>query len=121
MANHVLDHYRLDLESRRNVVRLAFLQSLERWKNAHSAFKKEKKRLNVLWQQWRLEIQALGKTQKDHWPPPSSHVEPPSELFRVDTKKMTSLIVSGLAQTALGRSLFARDIRDMRASGSGAL
>ena len=34
---------------------------------------------------------------------------------------MTSLIVSGLAQTALGRSLFARDIRDMRASGSGAL
>ena len=34
---------------------------------------------------------------------------------------MTSLIVSGLAQTALGRSLFARDIRDMRASALGAL
>ncbi len=27
---------------------------------------------------------------------------------------MTSLIIAGLAQTALGRSLFARDIRDMR-------
>ena len=34
-------------------------------------------------------------------------------------RKMTSLIVSGLAQTALGRSLFARDIRDMRASAAG--
>lgn len=114
VANHVLDHYRLDLESRRNVVRLSYQQALDRWKNSHHAWQKQQHRLNILWQQWRLEIQALGKAQQEHWPPPPPHIEPPAELFKVDTKKMTSLIIAGLAQTALGRSLFARDIRDMR-------
>ncbi|CAK9033829.1 unnamed protein product [Durusdinium trenchii] len=88
VANNVLDHYRLDAETRKSVVKNSFHHALERWKIAHVAFKKEQKRLNVLWQQWRLEIQALGKMQKEHWPKPPPYVEPPTELFKVDTKKL---------------------------------
>ena len=122
------DHYRLDLESRRNVVRLSYQLALDRWKarvylicivgiptltwknlilcivldvallhwymcplflvqNSHHAWQKQQHRLNILWQQWRLEIQALGKAQQEHWPPPPPpHIEPPAELFKVDTK-----------------------------------
>lgn len=54
--------------------------------NSHHAWQKQQHRLNILWQQWRLEIQALGKAQQEHWPPPPPHIEPPAELFKVDTK-----------------------------------
>ncbi len=60
--------------------------------NSHRAWQKQQHRLNILWQQWRLEIQALGKAQKEHWPPPPPHVEPPAELFKVDTKWLCSTI-----------------------------
>ena len=35
--------------------------------HAYQKFKREQSRLNVLWQQWRLEIQALGKAQQERF------------------------------------------------------
>ncbi|CAJ1342966.1 unnamed protein product [Effrenium voratum] len=110
------DHYRLDIDTRRSVARTIFFQSLDRWKESNNKFAHERKRLNGLWQQWRLQVQALGPMQKEHWPPPPPHLDPPSEVYDVDTKKMKILIITGLAQSALGRSLFARDMRRVSAS-----
>ena len=69
-------------------MRVSLHQALDRWKRAYQKFKREQSKLNVLWQQWRLEIQALGKGQQEHWPAPPPYLEPPSELFRVDTKRL---------------------------------
>jgi len=111
IANNVLDHYRLDLETRRNIVYQVFIQALARWKEHHRAYLSECKRLNKVWQHWRLEIQALGPQRKEHWPKPPPFPQPPSEMYTVDTKKLRSMLIAALAQSQLGRSLFARDIR----------
>ena len=137
------DHYRLDVETRQNIVHTLFIQSLHRWKETYRAYLVECKRVNKVWQlgsmrlchtffvlgtlkgsdlkgpckmkrlrqQWRLEIQALGPHRKEHWPKPPPFPQPPSEMYNVDAKKLRSMIISALAQSPLGRSLFARDIR----------
>ena len=65
----------------------------------------------TLRQQWRLEVQALGPQRKEHWPKPPPSSQPPSEMYNVDTRKLRGMIIAALAQSQLGRSLFARDIR----------
>ncbi|CAE7878819.1 ANKRD50 [Symbiodinium sp. KB8] len=111
IANNVLDHYRLDIETRNDIVKTLFIQSLHRWKENYRAYLVECKRLNKVWQQWRLEVQALGPQRKEHWPKPPPSSQPPSEMYNVDTRKLRGMIIAALAQSQLGRSLFARDIR----------
>eukprot|EP00931_Biecheleriopsis_adriatica_P049534 TRINITY_DN28660_c0_g2_i1.p1 TRINITY_DN28660_c0_g2~~TRINITY_DN28660_c0_g2_i1.p1 ORF type:complete len:774 (-),score=140.25 TRINITY_DN28660_c0_g2_i1:93-2414(-) len=102
----VMQSYRLDPETRQQLCRSLFRNSVDRWYQNYQAYKIKKKEFLVRWQQYQVEINALGVAAKDQWPSPPLFPQFPYSLFTVDTKRMNTMMLNALRETEMGRNLF---------------
>lgn len=107
-AIQVLGKYRLPVEDRQRILRVMLRGAVDKWWQAHLEYKQKKVQFTVAWQQWRVEVQALGPAARDAWPSPPAFPTMPSLMLDCDVPRLRSMVVDRLSQTQMGQQLFSK-------------
>lgn len=107
-ATQMLDKFRLDVEDRQRILRVMLRGNVEKWWQAHLEYKQRKTQFSTAWQQWRVEVQALGPAARDAWPPMPAIPRMATLMLDTDVAKLRSMVVDRLSQTEMGQQLFTR-------------
>lgn len=101
----VIDKYRLPSELRQSIVHKMLRESVDRWWLRYQEYKDQRETFKKLWQNWRLEICALGPHNRHVWPLCPAIPRLPSEITKVDEKWLHAQVHAALRQTQAGQLL----------------
>jgi hypothetical protein len=101
----VIDKYRLPDELRNSIAKRMLRESVDRWWIRYQEYKEQLANFKILWQQWRLDVAALGPLNRHVWPLCPAIPAFPRELTKVDEKWLHSQVVAALRHTQAGKLL----------------
>lgn len=101
----VIDKYRLCEQRRLSIVTTMLQENTKRWWIHYQDYKVQRKIFREAWQQWRLQVSALGPHHRNVWPMCPAIPRFPMELVKVDEKWLHAQVLIALRQTEAGQLL----------------
>lgn len=92
----LIGSYRMKAEFKEKILTKVISDSLKRWWDQYKKYKGRKVQFQIEWQQWRLDVMALGPYHRDSWPPHPAVPQYPYELTKVDRQWLREQVLKNL-------------------------
>lgn len=99
----VVDQFRIPEDDRNEIISKALQKSRDRWWVQYQEYKKQREDFKLRWQQWRLDVAALGPYHRKDWPAPPPIPRYPQQLLKVDEAWMKQKALSALKRSKAGQ------------------
>lgn len=101
----VINKYRVPAEERAKILETAYQDGITRWSFQNSRYKERMQFWKREWDQWLMDISALGRHNRELWPNPPVAPSSPSELLRCDKEWFRKEILYELKRSEAGKLL----------------
>lgn len=101
----LIDKYRLPHDLRESVGKALLRESTERWYIKYQDYGHDLIAFRKTWHRWRLDVAALGPSNRHLWPPVPLFPAYPCELMKVDQQTLRAKVTLYLKQTQAGQLL----------------